>query len=463
MTAHATSAPAADADPELAGRDAVLAELSVARARLRGADDAELADAELALGAATARLAGPSTLDEVAIGFGLSAFERAVLLLACGPELVAAAGDDLVTATGARRLTFGAALALLPDAHWSAITPRAPLRHFDLLRLLDPHSPTGSALVADERILHHIAGVRQPDPALAVLASHEPPARLAVPVTLARAARRVATAWRRGHVPVVHGSQRANLRAVLAAATAAIGRTLQVIAVEDWPSDVTERARLLRRMERESVLQRTAWAFDLTTSGSAASAPTIPMATVADFRGPLAVLAPTADFGSAASGAALEAVAVERLDVGERRAALTAALAGVGGGASDAEIDAAAAVFDLPLENLAAAAADVRRGVPLWSACRTQTRSAVRDLARVVRPRATWDDLVLPAAQTDQLHALVASVGHRARVLDGWGFGARTTRDSARPRCSPARAAPVRRSRLRSSPVPWTSTSSRST
>ena len=115
--------------------------------------------------------------------------------------------------------------------------------------------------------------------------------------------------------------------------------------------------------------------------------------------------------------------------VGERRAALTAALAGVGGGASDAEIDAAAALFDLPLENLAAAAADgTRRGVPLWSACRAQTRSAVRDLARVVRPRATWDDLVPPAAHTEQLHALVARSGHRGRVLDGWGFGGRTTR-----------------------------------
>ena len=230
-------------------------------------------------------------LDEVAIGFGLSAFERAVLLLACGPELVAAVGDDLVAATGARRLTFGAASALLPGAHWSAIDPGSAAAPLRTLRLLDPHSPTGSALgrrraraAPHRRRAAAGSGPRRPRlPA-------QPPARIALPATLIGAARGVATAWRRGHVPVVHGSQRANLRAVLAAATAAIGRTLRVIAVEDWPRDVTERARLLRRMERESVLQRTAWAFDLTTSGSAASVPTIPMATVADFRGPLAVL-----------------------------------------------------------------------------------------------------------------------------------------------------------------------------
>ena len=133
---------------------------------------------------------------------------------------------------------------------------------------------------------------------------------MALPVTLITAARRVATAWRRGHVPVVHGSQRANLCAVLASATAATGRTLRVIAIEDWPREVTERARLLRRMERESVLQRTAWASTPRPPGRR-RAHRETMATVADFRGPLAVLAPTADLGSAAFGATFEAVAVE--------------------------------------------------------------------------------------------------------------------------------------------------------
>ncbi len=45
-------------------------------------------------------------------------------------------------------------------------------------------------------------------------------------------------------------------------------------------------------------------------------------------------------------------------------------------------------------------------------------------LARRVRPRRTWDDLVLPAEQTAQLTELVARYRHRDTVFDSWGFRA---------------------------------------
>lgn len=48
-----------------------------------------LAEAERTLGEARAMLAQRSALDVVSEGFGLSGFERSVLLLAAGPELVA--------------------------------------------------------------------------------------------------------------------------------------------------------------------------------------------------------------------------------------------------------------------------------------------------------------------------------------------------------------------------------------
>jgi SpoVK/Ycf46/Vps4 family AAA+-type ATPase len=46
----------------------------------------------------------------------------------------------------------------------------------------------------------------------------------------------------------------------------------------------------------------------------------------------------------------------------------------------------------------------------------------------VLTPRATWDDVVLPPQQLAQLRALVASVRHRALVLDDWGFADRSVR-----------------------------------
>ncbi|MFG3604669.1 hypothetical protein [Micromonospora chersina] len=76
---------------------------------------------------------------------------------------------------GQPRPTCGLALAVLPGAHWSALIPDAPLQRWDLIRLLDPHTPTGSPLVTEERVLHHLIGVRYLEPDLAAVARPVPP------------------------------------------------------------------------------------------------------------------------------------------------------------------------------------------------------------------------------------------------------------------------------------------------
>ena len=71
----------------------------------------------------------PQTLEILCTAFGLSQFERGILLMCAGielegefPSLCAAAQDD-----AARPFpTFSLALAALPDPHWSALTPLAP-------------------------------------------------------------------------------------------------------------------------------------------------------------------------------------------------------------------------------------------------------------------------------------------------------------------------------------------------
>jgi AAA+ superfamily predicted ATPase len=45
-------------------------------------------------------------------------------------------------------------------------------------------------------------------------------------------------------------------------------------------------------------------------------------------------------------------------------------------------------------------------------------------LARKIRPRRTWDDLVLPTEQLSQLHELVDRYRHRDKVFEEWGFKA---------------------------------------
>ena len=135
-----------------------------------------------------------SALATVCACFGLTAFERDVLVLAAAADLDPTTAGRCAAASGdACRPypTFSLALAALGEPHWSAITPVAPLRRWRLVELDDETSLTTSRLRADERILHFLAGVPYLDPRLRGLARPvEAPADLPsayLPVTAALA------------------------------------------------------------------------------------------------------------------------------------------------------------------------------------------------------------------------------------------------------------------------------------
>ena len=137
-------------------------------------------------GSATSTLpegaADASALATVCACFGLTAFERDVLVLAAAADLDPTTAGRCAAASGdACRPypTFSLALAALSEPHWSAITPVAPLRRWRLVELDDETSLTTSRLRADERILHFLAGVPYLDPRLRGLVRRiEPPADL---------------------------------------------------------------------------------------------------------------------------------------------------------------------------------------------------------------------------------------------------------------------------------------------
>jgi hypothetical protein len=58
----------------------------------------------------------------------------------------------------------------------------------------------------------------------------------------------------------------------------------------------------------------------------------------------------------------------------------------------------------------------------LEQACRVQARIEVNSLARRVEPRHGWHDLVLPAAQLDQLRTVCSQARHASPVYGAWGF-----------------------------------------
>src|SRR2546426_5510347 len=78
-------------------------------------------------------------LEVLCATFRLTTFERALLLLCAGMELESGFAELCAKASGDPSRpwpTFGLALDALPEPHWRALAPNAPLRHWRLLEIL---------------------------------------------------------------------------------------------------------------------------------------------------------------------------------------------------------------------------------------------------------------------------------------------------------------------------------------
>lgn len=366
----------------------------------------------------TPRQAPGSALETICACFGLSDFERDVLLLAAAAELEPASGRRMAEAgPGLAYPTFSLALATLPEPHWSALTPVAPLRRF---RLVEPDDEAGGVLTArirlDERVLHFLAGVAHPDERLGgYFRPCAPPADL--PPSHRRPAERLAAGWAADLV----GSDGRARRDLAALAAAKAGLTLYTGSAADLPAEPRERERLGRLWEREAVLLPAALLLEVADPAQAgvaeafASAVGVPVVLSGDD------VLPTVNRNR-------ERLAVPALDADEQQELWADALgvADRNGEAGD-ELRALVAQFSLPPHVIRTAAARAREaaGDPLrnaWHAGLTYARIGLDELGHRIEPRASWDDLVVPEQQRAILRQIVAHVRQRGTVYRRWGF-----------------------------------------
>ncbi len=221
----------------------------------------------------------PPALDTLCATFGLSPFERNLLLLCAGMELDSAFAAQCAAAQDDPQRdypSFGLALAALPEAHWSALTPAAPLRYWRLVEPTGGDTLTAGRLRIDERALHYLAGIHHLDERLQGLV--EP---LGVPGELPPShhalVHKIARLWSHTEdgstAPAVQlcGDEYAGKQAVAAAASATVGLRLYAIRAADVPAAATEREALARLWEREAALGGSALLVDCQDQGDSDS------------------------------------------------------------------------------------------------------------------------------------------------------------------------------------------------
>ena len=265
------NAPLPDAARLQAGQQALAAHLAVLRRRLEGgeADGPDPRDTIPSLG-------------RIAELFALSRFEAETLLLAAAPDLDGAIPALCAAAQGdpARPWpSFGLALAMLPEAHWSAITPAAPLRWWQLVEVDAQAGLAAGRLRAAEAVLHHLAGIGALDERLAgwvrAVAAAGPaadPSRRGCGAGRCAVARRAGAAGRRRRRLELTGPDSTMLREAASGVCERAGLALLAVAHADLPQRAEALTPTLRLLQRDAALAGAALLIEGAVAGPALAA-----------------------------------------------------------------------------------------------------------------------------------------------------------------------------------------------
>ncbi len=392
----------------------------------------------------------PPALLMLAQNFGLSDFERDILLLCAALELDPdmAALCAATQGNGGRAYpTFALALQAFADPSWDALSPHRPLRYLRLLEINQPGATplTAAALRADERIVNYIKGLNVLDERLSTLlapdSSDAPdlaPSQQSVADLIAA---NLKSSTGNGNLPVVEllGVDSGSKHDVALHICAAAQRQLHRISIDALPTNKAELENLARLWQRETRMLPIALYVDAEELGSGNS----------DMASGLQWFL-SRDLGFVFVGlreppprpiTASVAFEVGKPTTQEQRAAWNDALKdAMPAGEEDANaVDSNARLlagqfnFNLhDIRNTAAQAthssAALSMSEKVWDACCGLTRPRLDQLAQRIEPKATWDELVLPAEALGLLHQIAAQVRGRYQVYEDWGYAKTMTR-----------------------------------
>lgn len=409
-----------------------------------------------------------SALDTLVTILGLSSFEKKILLMCAGVELDGNFARLIGRLQGsASRIlpSFGMALAVFRDAHWSALSPNAPLRYWRLVEFADNNNGqllTQSPLKIDENILFYLTGVRQLDERLRRAVEPLAAPLNLVPSQLALAETIIAACSDRldlSRLPVMqlNGNTGSDKSAIAAYACALSGLDLYVMSAHSIPHQAIEMTEWARLWNRQAALTASALFLDLSAPDPMDRERT---QTIATFIGHIGGLL----FISTGQSVPQLTRPVMTLDINKPTPAEQLLLwkftLGKPVEEPDRSLEKLVSQFNLSANTIQSVSLEVMKhplangngagnslvyanGSPsarsngnpsaqfsrvLWKTCCVHTRPRVDELAQRIETVAGWDDIVLPEDQKEILREVATQVSQRTKVYGEWGFGAASSR-----------------------------------
>ncbi|MBD2119518.1 ATP-binding protein [Trichocoleus sp. FACHB-262] len=392
----------------------------------------------------------PAAIDQLSQLFGLSRFERAILLLGVGMELYPQLAALIVANANSSQTvspTFGLALSHLPQAHWSAFTAESPLRRWQLIELGGATTLLNSPLRINERILHFLLGNTQLDPQLIGLVTVLPTELvLTLPPSQQTLVTEIVTLLQQATTPPLIqlcGYDTATKQAIITAVCQTLGWKLLSLTADVLPTDLHQLHLIQTLWEREAILRGSLLllnydgAPEVTESSSAIPAQSNAMARVMETcQQPLIIFSrerrpirqrPIFYFEITQPTASEQRqLWVQMLNqLPDHTAAIQPEIL-------IPLVNKLASHFSLSPLAIRTICTQVLSGQSeetgdrfserFWSNCLNYARPLLEELAQPIRTQVCWQDLVLPDKEKHTLKTIIAQVRQRAKVYEQWGF-----------------------------------------
>lgn len=383
----------------------------------------------------------PPALLIAANRFGLSAFERSVLLLCAAMELdpsiasyCARANDDASRAYP----TFALALSLFEKPTWDALSPERPLRYWQLIEINQPGAQplTSSAIRADERIVNYIKGLNYLDDRLAPFVFPLPHIedQSVVPASQHAVILDVLDKLKTGtpsrSIPAINllGADLTSKQLVATGVADALSLHLYRLPARVLPTNTADLEKLARLWQRDSILLPI-WLY-LDAHENQTDEATIAAVNRFLARTGGVIFLSSRDAWSGLNQS-MTAIDVDKPTAKEQRAAWATSL---DQSENDADPAALAGQFNLNLTTIkqivrnARDSGDQDISTSLWSGCLANVRPHLDNLAQRLVPKATLAEIILPEAEKKLLTQIADQIAQRSKVYEDWGFANKMNR-----------------------------------
>ena len=377
---------------------------------------------------------------------GLSLFEREILILCAAAEF-----DPSISALCAQSKanleqphpTFALALSILDEPAWDALSPERPLRYWKLIEVLQPgaHALNMSALRADERIVGYLKGLNYLDERLTPYltpVSRVPGAPSELAPSQLCIAEEIEQSWMLESQddlrPVVQlsGPDPVSKQGVASHVATSRGARLYRISSEAVPAQPSELEAFARLWRRENALLPLALYLDAQELDveSQATAVRRLLARCDGFillgvRETLPRLGRPSWSVEVSKPTQQEQKSAWEALTSKKDSKLAAALSGQFS-LNLFEIRQVAEIAGQAPKLISQSSAESAQR--LWDACGMRVRPHLDTLAQRLDAKAVWEDLMLPAEETNLLHQVANQVNQRTTVYSDWGFGSRMNR-----------------------------------